>query len=134
MLPAYDPILKLILAVFLGGLIGIEREMNHKPAGIRTHMLVCMGSCLFTLASLSFGSDPSHIAAGILTGIGFIGAGTIIAEKGDHIVGITTAASLWTTSAIGLLIGIDDYVLAASASILVVFILLMEHIIRKWMK
>jgi putative Mg2+ transporter-C (MgtC) family protein len=134
MLVAYDAILKLILAVFLGGLIGIEREINHKPAGIRTHMLVCMGSCLFTLASLSFGSDPSRIAAGILTGIGFIGAGTIIAEGRDRVVGITTAASLWTTSAIGLLIGIDDYILATSAAVLVIVILLTEHVIKKWLK
>jgi len=134
MLPAYDAFFKLLLAVFLGGLIGIEREKNHKPAGIRTHMLVCMGACLFTLASLSFGDSPSRIAAGILTGIGFIGAGTIIAEGKDRIVGITTAASLWTTSAIGLLVGINDYILATSAAILVIFILLMEHLIKKWLK
>jgi putative Mg2+ transporter-C (MgtC) family protein len=134
MLVAYEPLIQLFVSVILGGIIGIEREKNHKPAGIRTHMLVCMGSCLFTIASLSFGSDPSKIAAGILTGIGFIGAGTIIAEKGDKIVGITTAASLWTTSAIGLLVGINDYVLAAFASILVIIILLFEHIIKKLIK
>jgi len=134
MLIAYEPLLQLFIAVILGGIIGIEREKSHKPAGIRTHMLVAMGSCLFTLASISFGTDPSRIAAGILTGIGFIGAGTIIAEKGDKIVGITTAASLWTTSAIGLLVGINDYVLAAFASLLVIIILLFEHIIRRLLK
>ena len=127
----YGLMIKLVLAVILGGIIGIERERNHKPAGIRTHMLVAMGSCLFTIASISFGDDPSKIAAGIVTGIGFIGAGTIIAEKGDKIVGITTAASLWTTASIGLLVALDEYLLAGFASILIIAILLTEHLVRK---
>ena len=133
MLVAYDALINLIVAVFLGGLIGIEREKNHKPAGVRTHMLVCLGACIFTISSVSFGSDPARIASSIVTGIGFIGAGTIIAAK-EKIVGITTAASLWTTSAIGLLVGIGEFELAIVASFFVLLILLLEYIVKKWIK
>ena len=87
-------VFRLILATILGGIVGIERELVHKPAGLRTHMLVSLGSCLFTLISLyDFRTDPARIAAGIVAGIGFIGAGTVIAER-NRVVGITTAASL----------------------------------------
>jgi putative Mg2+ transporter-C (MgtC) family protein len=92
------------LAVLLGGVIGIEREITHKPAGLRTHMLVCLGSCLFTIISVhEFNVDPAKLAAGIVTGIGFIGAGAIIAER-ERVVGITTAASLWVTAALATLL------------------------------
>ncbi|MCD6470713.1 MgtC/SapB family protein, partial [Candidatus Bathyarchaeota archaeon] len=89
--------IRLILSMILGAVIGIEREIHHKPAGIRTHMLVSLGSCLFTVVSIyDFNMDPARVAAGIVTGIGFIGAGTIIVERErEKIVGITTAASLW---------------------------------------
>ena len=93
--------LSLILAVALGAIVGVEREMTHKPAGLRTHMLVSLGACLFTMMSTSFGAQPAQVAGGIVAGIGFIGAGTIWAEK-DKVKGITTAASLWATAAIGL--------------------------------
>ncbi|MBO3769284.1 MAG: MgtC/SapB family protein, partial [Candidatus Brockarchaeota archaeon] len=106
------PIFSLVLAIVFGAIVGLEREKAHKPAGLRTHMLVCLGSCLFTIISEKFSVDPARIAAGIVTGIGFIGAGAIIAEQ-DKIVGITTAASLWATAAIGLTIGVGDYLLAA---------------------
>ena len=117
----------LLLAVALGAVVGIEREHAHRPAGLRTHMLVSLGSCLFTLMSASFGSQPAQVAGGIVAGIGFIGAGTIWAEK-DKVKGITTAASLWATSAIGLTTGIGDYPLAITVT-LIVFAILISKIV-----
>jgi putative Mg2+ transporter-C (MgtC) family protein len=117
----------LLLAVALGAIVGIEREYAHRPAGLRTHMLVCLGSCLFTIMSSSFGGQPAQVAGGIVAGIGFIGAGTIWAEK-DKVKGITTASSLWATSAIGLTIGIGDFPLAITVT-LIVFVILASRIL-----
>ncbi|TRO45486.1 MgtC/SapB family protein [Candidatus Bathyarchaeota archaeon] len=117
----------LLLAVALGAIVGIEREYAHRPAGLRTHMLVCLGSCLFAIMSSSFGGQPAQVAGGIVAGIGFIGAGTIWAEK-DKVKGITTAASLWATSAIGLTIGIGDFPLAITVT-LIVFVILASRIL-----
>ncbi len=114
----FDTLISLVLAVLLGAVVGLERETIHKPAGLRTHMLVSLGSCLFTIVSISFSVDPARIAAGMVAGIGFIGAGTIWGEK-DRVQGITTAASLWATAAIGLTAGIGDYPLAAFVTLLV---------------
>jgi putative Mg2+ transporter-C (MgtC) family protein len=125
-----ETFLSLLLAVAFGAIVGIEREFTHKPAGLRTHMLVSLGSCLFTVVSVSFAVDPARIAAGIVAGIGFIGAGTIWAEK-DKVKGITTAASLWATAAIGLTAGIGDYPLAAVVTFLVVMILASGSVLRK---
>jgi len=122
--------LSLLLAVVLGAIVGVEREMTHKPAGLRTHMLVSLGACLFTMMSTSFGAQPAQVAGGIVAGIGFIGAGTIWAEK-DKVKGITTAASLWATAAIGLTVGIGDYPLAAVVTVLVVIILASGSVLRK---
>ena len=126
-------IVQLILAITLGGLIGIEREKSNKPAGIRTHMLVALGACLFTISSMNLGMDAARIAAGIVTGIGFIGAGTII-SSGKNIKGITTAASLWTTSAVGLLVGIGEYFISTIATLFILIILLLDFMIKKWLK
>lgn len=125
-----EQIIRLVLAIVLGLAIGFEREKAHKPAGLRTHMLVCLGSCLFTLISLKFSVDPARVAAGIVTGIGFIGAGTIIAER-EKIVGITTAASLWITAAIGLALGIGDYMLAIMSSAFTILVLFSRTIFKK---
>lgn len=116
-------ILRLLASLALGALVGLEREITRKPAGLRTHVLVCMGACLFTIASLymlpseSLTIDYSRIAAGIVTGIGFIGAGSIIATRGQ-VHGVTTAASLWIVAAIGLMLGLGNYVLSLIAAIL----------------
>jgi len=126
-----DALISLILSVFLGAMVGIERERAHRPAGLRTHMLVCLGSCLFTIMSTSFSDQPAQVAAGIVAGIGFIGAGTIWAEK-DKVKGITTAASLWATAAIGLATGIGDYPIAFVVTILVLIILSSRYILRKF--
>ncbi len=128
-----ENVLRLILAVILGMIVGFEREMAHKPAGLRTHMLVCLGSCLFTIISLEFAADPARIASGIVAGIGFIGAGAIIAEP-DRVVGITTAASLWITAAIGLTIGVGNYVLAAVAVLLALLTLFSRALFKKYIK
>jgi len=112
----------LLIAVALGGVVGLEREHAHRPAGLRTHMLVSLGSCLFTLMSNAFTTQPAQVAGGIVAGIGFIGAGTIWAEK-DKVKGITTASSLWATAAIGLTTGLGDFLLAATVTLLVFLIL-----------
>ena len=122
-----ETLASLLLSVALGAIVGIEREKAHRPAGLRTHMLVSLGSCLFTLMSTSFGSQPAQVAGGIVAGIGFIGAGTIWAEK-DKVKGITTAASLWATAAIGLTTGLGDFPLAAVVTLLVFIILASKYV------
>jgi len=103
---------RLLLSVILSGLIGLERQMHRRNAGLRTHILVSLGSCLIMLTSLYVfdiykgiaSLDPSRIAAGVITGIGFLGAGTIIRDR-EGVRGLTTAASLWVAAAIGLAVG-----------------------------
>lgn len=122
-------VFRLLASIALGAIVGLERELNRRPAGLRTHILVCMGSCLFTIASIyilppsSQTIDYSRIAAGIVTGIGFIGAGSIIASKGQ-VRGITTAASLWIVAAIGLMVGLGNYVLSLAAAVLSLLVLM----------
>jgi len=107
-------LLRLILAFILGAVIGYERERVDKPAGLRTHILVSLGSCLFTILSFAAfpGGDPSRVASYIVAGIGFIGAGTIIQTR-ERVVGITTAASLWVAASIGMAVGAGFYLIAA---------------------
>lgn len=119
---------KLVLAALFGGIVGYEREVHDHPAGLRTHILVCMGSALITLVSLSFRppvSDPSRIAAQIVSGIGFLGAGTIL-RQGSIVRGLTTAASLWTVSGIGMAVGVGGplFFMLAAAATLIVFLTL----------
>ena len=118
----YESLIKLILALGLGALIGFERQLKHRPAGLRTHMLVSMGSTIFTVVSLSFDIEPARIAAGIVAGIGFLGAGSIIAHKG-HVKGITSAATLWVVAAIGLTVGVGQYWIAIIGSIAIFLVL-----------
>jgi len=115
------------LAVGLGALIGFERELKRRPAGLRTHMLVSLGATIFTVISLSFDVEPSRIAAGVVTGIGFLGAGSIIAHKG-HIRGITSAATLWVVAGIGLAVGVGQYVIAIIGALFVFAILQLRRI------
>ncbi|MBM3249505.1 MAG: MgtC/SapB family protein [Candidatus Omnitrophica bacterium] len=112
MLTDLDIIMRLTLTMVLSGLIGLERQLHRRAAGLRTHMLVSMGSCLIMLTSLyvfdiykdKAAPDPARIAAGVITGIGFLGAGTIIREP-EGVRGLTTAASLWVVAGIGLAVG-----------------------------
>ncbi|MBR6557526.1 MAG: MgtC/SapB family protein [Clostridia bacterium] len=123
-------ILRLALAALFGGIIGNEREHTNRPAGLRTHMLVCVGSTLVMLTSISLLShyngtvsfDPTRMGAQVISGIGFLGAGTIIKE-GFSVQGLTTAASLWTVSCIGLAIGAGFYSGAITATIIIYIVL-----------
>ena len=111
--------LKLLLAALLGGIIGIEREIRDKPAGLRTNMLICMGSALFmtvsTRAAEMLGGDPLRIAAQIVTGIGFLGAGAVLHSHG-FVVGLTTAATIWVVSGVGMALGAGMYTVAIFAT------------------
>jgi len=125
-------LLRLLLAILLGGLIGFEREASNHSAGLRTNILVCLGSCLLMLLSIYGFSDfieeenvrvdPARLAAAVITGIGFLGAGTI-AFTGKAITGLTSAASIWVVTGIGLAVGAGFYFAAVTATILVVLTL-----------
>lgn len=124
-------LLRLFISVVLGGLIGLERQLHRRAAGLRTHILVSLGSCLIMLTSMYVfdiykgvaGLDPSRIAAGVITGIGFLGAGAIIREP-QGIKGLTTAASLWVVSGIGLAAGCGFYTAAFFTTALALIVLL----------
>ncbi|MBC7333604.1 MAG: MgtC/SapB family protein [Actinobacteria bacterium] len=132
-------LLPCILSCILGGIIGLQRERADRPAGLRTHTLVCLGATVFTLVSyLGFTSypnpDPSRIAAGVVTGIGFIGAGAIF-RLGSTVKGITTAASIWIVAAIGLALGTRLYYLALLGTLLGFLILsLVKYFEDKFLK
>jgi putative Mg2+ transporter-C (MgtC) family protein len=113
---------RLLLAAVFGGAVGAERELADQPAGLRTHMLLTIGACLFTLISAyGFGgpADPSRLAAQIVTGIGFLGGGAIV-RHGLTVRGVTTAASIWATTSIGVAIGAGRYLLSFGGTVLVV--------------
>lgn len=120
-------IVSLLIAALLGGLIGLEREREQRPAGLRTYMLVCVGSALFTILSINaFPSelprDTARVAAQIVTGIGFLGAGTVWRSH-DRVSGLTTAAGLWVAAAIGMAVGAGMGLLALAATVLVLVVL-----------
>lgn len=128
----YDTLIRLLVSALLGSLVGFERERLLWAAGIRTHMLVCVGACLFMIVSAfgfaeSLGSDhvvldPSRAAAQVVSGIGFLGAGAILA-RGQVVRGLTTAASIWTVAAIGLAVGGGLFFAAAAATVVILVIL-----------
>ena len=127
-------VLRLLLAAGLGGLIGVERESMHEAAGLRTHMLIALSACLITITSVEYynfaGTDVSRIAAGIVMGVGFIGAGAIM--SGSHgIKGLTTAASIWIVAGIGLSVGSGNYMLSIVTTVLVFLILRIGSIEKK---
>ncbi len=114
----------LILAALLSMIIGMDRERRNRPAGLRTHMLVGIGACLFTLLSIHAfpGSDSGRVAAQIVVGIGFLGAGTIIQHK-KNVRDLTTAASIWVTAAMGMAVGTGAWFLALSATVIIWIVL-----------
>lgn len=117
--------LRILTAVIIGGLLGLERGLKNRPAGLRTYMLVCTGACLIMLTNQYvcqvFGTgDPTRMAAQVVSGIGFLGAGTIIVTRRSQIKGLTTAAGLWTAAGVGLALGVGFYE-AALAGALAVF-------------
>jgi putative Mg2+ transporter-C (MgtC) family protein len=119
-----EDVLKIVLALGAGGLIGLEREFRDKSAGFRTLIFISLGSTVFTILSsrLAPGNDPTRITANIVTGIGFLGAGAILRE-GLRVTGLTTAATIWLTAALGMAIGGDQYMLAGILLIISIIIL-----------
>lgn len=135
MLAETELITRLILAVLLGSLVGIEREVKKGKqggAGLRTHAIVCLGATLFTITSISFfpESDPTRLAAGIVTGIGFIGAGLIFRDA-DGLRGLTSAANIWAVAAIGIAVGIGYYLAAIATTVLMLAILVIGKFFEK---
>ncbi|MFA7158104.1 MAG: MgtC/SapB family protein [Kiritimatiellia bacterium] len=119
---------RILLAILLGGVVGFERQYHGRAAGLRTHILVCLGAALITLASFgligaevasasSIRSDPARIAAGVITGIGFLGGGVIMRFR-DHVRGLTTAASIWFTAGLGVIIGLGFTTMAVTTTVL----------------
>lgn len=136
--------LRLVLALLLGGLIGLEREQNNHAAGLRTHILVCLGATLIMLLSMyGFNAfvnetnvriDPARLAANVITGIGFLGAGTIV-FNGSSISGLTTAASLWVVAAIGLSIGAGFYYPAIISTVMVfISLYILNKVEKRWLR
>lgn len=137
----WEPFLRMALAIVLGGLIGLEREFSGRPAGLRTHILVCMGATIIVLASTAvprlFDSsyqetlriDPGRIAAGIVTGIGFLGAGAII-RTGEFVRGLTTASCIWFAAGLGIVIGVGFYGIAICSTVLVLLVLRIDVLIE----
>ena len=134
-----EVLLRLVLAAVLGGAVGLERELSGKPAGLRTNLLICVGASLLMELSIGvaelaneenaalgtpFRADPARIAAQIVSGIGFLGAGTIIQSRGN-VVGLTTAATIWVVAAIGMAVGARAYAVAIGGTLLVVFSLVL---------
>lgn len=126
-------VLRLLLAAALGAIIGYQRERAGKPAGLRTHILICIGSALFTIGSLyGFGvtADPARVAAGIVAGIGFLGAGAIMRREEGIVEGLTTAATIWAIAAIGLAAGAGLYLVSTVTAAVVLIVLLLPRPIR----
>ena len=131
MIPINDIIFRLAASLLFGGIIGLERQYHDKPAGFATNTLICMGSTVFALLSihsaLTFGGDPARIAAQIVAGVGFLGAGSILRE-GNKISGLTTAAGIWLVAAVGMAVGYGEFSIAGTATVLV---LILQLFIRK---
>ena len=126
-------ILRIVVAVILGGILGMEREMKNRAAGLRTYVLVCLGACIVMMTNQYIyqafhTGDPVRLGAQVVSGIGFLGAGTIIVTKRSQIKGLTTAAGLWATAGLGLAIGIGFYeaALAGAVAILGIFSLMQK--------
>lgn len=137
---AIEYIFRIILSAILGALIGYERQFEHKSAGLRTNILVCIGSCLIMiLSNLLYeqvegktNADPARLAAQVVSGIGFLGAGAIIKE-GVNVIGLTTAACIWVVSGVGLAVGAGYYIIAVFASLLVYIILEILSQMDSWL-
>ncbi|HEX75589.1 MAG TPA: MgtC/SapB family protein [Dehalococcoidia bacterium] len=128
--PEIEMILRLLLATALGAGIGYQRERAKKPAGLRTHILIALGAALFTVASVfGFGNgvDPSRVAAGVVAGIGFIGAGVIF-RTADRVAGLTTAASIWVTASVGLAAGAGMYLVAFLVAVVAAVVLMLPKV------
>ena len=115
-------VIRILLAIVIGGMIGLERGLKNRPAGLRTYMLVCVGSCLIMMTNqyiyqYTGAGDPMRLGAQVVSGIGFLGAGTIVVTRHNQIKGLTTAAGLWTCAGVGLALGIGFYEAAIAATL-----------------
>jgi putative Mg2+ transporter-C (MgtC) family protein len=127
-----DFLLKLGLCLVLGAAIGVERELRAKPAGISTNCFVMAGACLFTFISQAIDpNSPARIAAQVVSGVGFLGAGMILKSEANTVKNLTTAASVWFAAGIGMLIGFGWYVVAAMASVYAIIVPRIPHV-KKW--
>jgi putative Mg2+ transporter-C (MgtC) family protein len=127
-----EMVLRVLLAIVLGGVIGYQRSRSAKPAGLRDITLICAGAALFTVISI-YGfdaADQSRVAAGIVTGIGFLGAGAIIHRDQGEVTGLTTAATIWIMAGIGMAAGAGMYILAPVATLLILGVLLLPRRIK----
>lgn len=125
-----EMILRLLLAAALGSIIGYQRERAKKPAGLRTHVLISLGAAVFTIVSIyGFGAtdDTARVAAGVVAGVGFLGAGAIIRDGEGIVAGLTTAATIWAVAGIGLAAGAGLYLVSAVATALVLVVLLIPR-------
>jgi putative Mg2+ transporter-C (MgtC) family protein len=125
----YDVIVRLLAACICGGVLGWEREAKEKAAGLRTHMLICLGAATFTALgeAMAVGDgDPVRVIQGVATGIGFLGAGQIL-QRGNNVTGLTTAAGIWLVGAVGVACGVGQYVIALCAVVLGVTTLALLH-------
>jgi putative Mg2+ transporter-C (MgtC) family protein len=129
-----EDLLKILLALLAGGLVGLEREFRDKSAGFRTLIFISIGAAAFTILSsrLALDKDPTRIAANIVTGIGFLGAGTIMREKGK-VAGLTTAATIWLAAALGMGIGAGKYALAGMGTAVALIVLLFFPTFEHWL-
>ena len=129
-----DILIRLSLAVLLGGVVGFERERDSQPAGLRTHMILVLGACLAAIISVemgaTFGSDPTRVAAQVVSGIGFLGAGAIL-RYGFNIKGLTTATTLWTMAIVGLSVGFGYYVVGVITTVFMLIILTLINVVEK---
>lgn len=130
--PELELVARLALAALIGFVIGLEREAAGQSAGERTHALVALGSATFGLLSLTAfpNADTARVAAGVVTGLGFLGAGMILKNAGDRIHGLTTAAGIWVVGAIGLAIGSGMYLVGLACAIVAALVLLSERVLR----
>lgn len=124
MIFAQEDLIKLLMSVLIGGLIGAEREYRDRAAGFRTNILICTGATLFTTFSLRMGGleDPVRVAANIVTGVGFLGAGVLLRDSG-RVIGLTTAATIWLAAALGMGIGAGEYGVTVAATVAVLIVL-----------
>lgn len=123
---------KLCLSMLIGGVIGLERQQRHKAAGLRTHVLVCLTSTFLMTSTLYFygiNADTTRVIQAIITGIGFLGAGTILSKHG-HVLGLTTAASVWCVAGLGIVVGLGEYFTAIIVTVLVLILLKSKKIER----
>lgn len=125
---------RLLVCLVLGAMVGVERELRNKPAGISTNCFVMAGACLFTFASITIDANsPARIAAQIVSGVGFLGAGMILKGENNKVKNLTTAAAVWLAAAIGLVIGLGWYLVALLASVYSVLVPRIPHV-KTWLK